>query len=88
MLFITIISIHFIVIVNISQMFGKDLCCQIAVKYGPYTTHCKYGSLREKTCPQVCEHQPAHSRSLINAFVIRLLESIISRLATSEFLIF
>ena len=28
--------------------------------------------------------QPAHPRSLISAFVIRLLESIISRLATSE----
>ena len=28
--------------------------------------------------------QPAHSHSLISAFVIRLLKSIISRLATSE----
>ena len=28
--------------------------------------------------------QPAHPRSLINAFVIRFLESIISRLAISE----
>ena len=28
--------------------------------------------------------QPAHPRSLISAFVFRLLESIISRLATSE----
>ena len=28
--------------------------------------------------------QPAHPRSLISAFVIRLLESIISRLAASE----
>ena len=28
--------------------------------------------------------QPAHPRSLISAFVIRLLESIISRLATNE----
>ena len=32
--------------------------------------------------------QPAHLRSLICAFVIRLLESIISRLATSEISIF
>ena len=32
--------------------------------------------------------QPAHSLSLISAFVIRLLEIIISRLATSEISIF
>ena len=32
--------------------------------------------------------QPAHLRSLISVFVIRLLESIISRLATDEILIF
>ena len=32
--------------------------------------------------------QPAHPRSLISAFVIRLLESIISRPATSEISIF
>ena len=32
--------------------------------------------------------QPAHPRSLISAFVIRLLEKIISKLATTEFLIF
>ena len=32
--------------------------------------------------------QPAHPRSLISAFVIRLSESIISRLATSEISIF
>ena len=33
-------------------------------------------------------NQPAHLRSPMNAFVIRKLESIISRLATSEILIF
>ena len=32
--------------------------------------------------------QPAHPRSLISAFVIQVLESIISKLATSKFLIF
>ena len=32
--------------------------------------------------------QPAHPRSLISVFVIRFLESIISRLATSEISIF
>ena len=32
--------------------------------------------------------QPAHQRRLISAFVIRLLESIISKLALSKILIF
>ena len=32
--------------------------------------------------------QPAHPSSLISAFVIRLLESVISRLATNEILFF
>ena len=32
--------------------------------------------------------QPAHPRSLISAFVIHVLESTISKLATSEFSIF
>ena len=32
--------------------------------------------------------QPAHPRSLTNTFVIRLLESILSRLATNEISIF
>ena len=44
---------------------------------------------REKTCLRgfannTCADQPAHPRSLISAFVIHLLESIISRLATDE----
>ena len=43
----------------------------------------------EKTCLRwfannIGADQPAHPRSLISAFVIRFLESIISRLATSE----
>ena len=51
------------------------------------------GSRREKTCLRKvannkCADQPAHPRSLISAFVIRLLESIISRLATSKISIF
>ena len=32
--------------------------------------------------------KPAHLRSLVSAFVVRLFESIISRLATSEISIF
>ena len=48
-----------------------------------------YGPGREKTCLQRFANnqgadQPAHSRSLISAFVICLLKSIVSRLSTSE----
>ena len=51
------------------------------------------GPRREKICllgfpNNKGADQPAHPRSLISAFVIRLLESIISRLATREILIF
>ena len=51
------------------------------------------GPRREKTCLRRCANntgadQPAHPRSLISAFVIRLLESIISRLNTDEISIF
>ena len=52
-----------------------------------------YGLGREKTCLRGFANnkgaeQPAHSRSLISAFVIRLQERIISRLATSEISLF
>ena len=48
-----------------------------------------YGPLREKTCLRRSEinkgaDQPAHLRSHISAFVIHLLESIISGLAMSQ----
>ena len=51
------------------------------------------GPRREKTCIRGFANnkhaeQPAHMGSLISAFVILLLESIISRLATSEISIF
>ena len=47
------------------------------------------GSRREETCLRGFANikgadQPAHTRRLISAFIIRLLESIISRLATSK----
>ena len=53
----------------------------------------KYGPRREKTCLRGFANnkgadQPAHPRSLISAFVIPLLKSIISRLATSEISLF
>ena len=55
--------------------------------------HTLAGPGREKTCLQGFAtnkgaDQPAHPLSLISAFVIRLLESVISKLATSEISIF
>ena len=52
-----------------------------------------YGPRREKTCLRRCANnkgadQPVHPHSLISAFIIRLLESIISMHATSKILIF
>ena len=52
-----------------------------------------YGPRREKTCLRGVENntgadQPAHPRSLISAFVIRFLESIICKLATDKILFF
>ena len=52
-----------------------------------------YRPRREKTClwrfaNNIGADQPAHSCSLISAFVIRFLESIICKLATGEILIF
>ena len=51
------------------------------------------GPWREKTCLQEFANntgadQPAHTRSLLSAFVIRFLESIMGRLATDEISIF
>ena len=51
------------------------------------------GPRREKTCLRWCAKnkgvdQPVHPRYLISAFVIRLLECFISRLAMIEILIF
>ena len=51
------------------------------------------GPQREKNCLQGFANnkgtdQPAHSRRLISAFVFRAMESIISKHATSEILIF
>ena len=51
------------------------------------------GPRREKTCLRGFANnkgadQPAHLRRLVSAFVIRFIESTISRLATSEISIF
>ena len=55
--------------------------------------HMTIGTRREKTCLRGFANntgtdQPAHPRSLISAFDIRFLESIISKLAMSKILIF
>ena len=52
-----------------------------------------YGPQRKKTCLRGFANntgadQPAHPRSLISAFVIRFLESIICKLGTGEISIF
>ena len=52
-----------------------------------------YGPRREKTCLRglannKCADQPAHPRSLISAFVIRFLKSVICKLATGGISIF
>ena len=51
-----------------------------------------WASAQENLSSVVCNNkgvdQPAHPRRLISAFVIRVLESIISNLATSKILIF
>ena len=52
-----------------------------------------FGPRREKTCLRgvannTSADQPAHPRSLISAFVIRVLKSTISKLATSEISVF
>ena len=59
----------------------------------PLSQRRKNGPRRKKTCLRRFANnkgadQPAHLRSLISAFVIRLLESIIYSLATSEISIF
>ena len=55
--------------------------------------HLPFGPQREKTCLRGFANnkgadQPVHPHSLISAFVIRLFESIISRLASSEISLF
>ena len=57
------------------------------------SVHVIFGPQREKTCLRGFANnkgadQPAHPRSLISAFVIRLLKSIKPRLATSEISLF
>ena len=63
-----------------------------AMQYGFSRPNCSTlrinGSLSSVFANNKGADQAAHPRSLISAFVIRLLESIISKLATSKFSIF
>ena len=59
----------------------------------PAQSWSSHGPRREKTCLRGFANntgadQPAHPRSLISAFIIRFLESIICKLATDEISIF
>ena len=56
----------------------------IHIIYGP---RCEKACLRE-FANNTSVDQPAHTRSLISAFVIRVLESTISKRATSEISVF
>ena len=75
---VTCITFNAIVAIRVfSQTFFS---CKVFTANGPR---------REKTCLRGFANntgadQPAHPRSLISAFVIRYLESILSTLATSE----
>ena len=76
----------------LSSQAVDTLCFQDSI-LRHYAFHTLYGPQREKTCLRGFANikgadQPAHPRSLISAFVIRLLESFISRPATSEISIF
>ena len=75
----------------------KSRCRQACVSVQSDQHHCYmltaiiilYGPRREETCLRGVTNnrgadQPAHLRSLISAFVIRFLESIICKLATGE----
>ena len=81
-----------------TYMAGLDSAssCTIQPRQNYHCSHLQcliIGPQHEKTClwgfaNNTGADQPAHPRSLISAFVIRFLVSIISRLATSEISIF
>ena len=70
-------------VINLVSSFRALFTCHMS----PFVL--SYGPRREKTCLRGFANnkgadQPVHPHSLISVFVILLLESIISRLATSE----
>ena len=82
--------IYLIDITNIDKIYLVGQTFQFLCKLIGCEAH---GPRREKTCLRGFANntgadQPAHPRSLISAFVIRFLESIICILATGEIAIF
>ena len=76
--------------VNFSKNKDSDFFFQIREYQYFFSTKCsEMGHNARKTCLRGFANntdadQPAHPRSLISAFVIRFLESIICKLATGE----
>ena len=66
--------------------------CNVSYSFLPTYLNCAcvlFGPRRKKTCLRgfannTSADQPAHPRSLISAFVVRFLESIIRKLASGE----
>ena len=74
-------------------IFATIIDLKLSKKDYKQNKHHLYGARCKKTCflwfaNNKGADQPVHLRSLISAFVICILESIISRLATSEMSIF
>ena len=65
---------------NLSILLPEDVCETI---WPACEKTCLQGSANNK-----CADQPVHPPSLISAFAIRFLKSIISKHATSEILVF
>ena len=77
--------------VYVSQLLNLVIATKKEDSVHVYTL--QYGPRREKTCLRGFANntgadQPAHPRSLISAFVIRLMESIICKIAIGEISIF
>ena len=63
---------------------GSNVLCPLKRLFGPrHNKTCPRGFVNNKGADQ-----PAHLRRLVSTFVIRLLKSIISQLASSEISIF
>ena len=70
-------------------MLGFNILTYVLLGFISHEKLFIYGPQREKTCLRWFANttgadQPAHLRSLISAFVSRILESTISKLATSK----
>ena len=77
---------------DIWGVYSDNLICRVS-SYIHTRCSASFGPRREKTCLQgfvnnTGADQLAHPRSLISAFVIRVLESIICTLATGKISIF